>query len=220
MGAVNPLPITWRSFPLSEWLTVQVTDDQLTALNQSRGAGELNLRVNLRSLLLQAPEGFHALAEDQMNLSIVEPVWLGMLDRVGVETGFLIRVAGPFVGAVEDGAGDKDIPSLALALARLRRAREELRDGQYEQCVATCRRVLENVQRLSGPQPSWNSMKTKDRRALDENERWAMMFQSVLALTQPAHHDDEITVGFSYDRPKAEAVLAATAGLLNVFKSK
>ncbi|MGA5304613.1 hypothetical protein ACPCHT_32210 [Nucisporomicrobium flavum] len=221
VGALVPQVVTLRPFSANTWLAVQVSDDQLLALEKARADRPLDLRVNLKSTLLHPGEGFYLVAEDQFTWSISPSDWAQILDKVGLQTGFLIRVAGPFADSatqVELAGSDEDQASLAQAVARLRQARTELAEGRWEACIATCRRVLENVKRIVPSWPTAKSIRTQaDPERLNETERWAALFYATMALTQPAHHDDHTTLSFSFSREKAEAVLAATAGLVNVY---
>jgi hypothetical protein len=45
-------------------------------------------------------------------------------------------------------------------------------------------------------------------------ERRAAIYHDVKSMASAAHHDDGATVGFTWARADAEAVLAMTAGLL------
>jgi len=109
-----------------------------------------------------------------------------------------------------------DAPSLAQAAARLRQARAELRDGQWEHSVATCRRVLENIARLVSV-PTAASMDDVSAQKRTQDQRWAAVFNDLKSLASAAHHDDVTTDGFAWGRADAEAVLAATAGLLRLY---
>ncbi|BCY11101.1 hypothetical protein L3i22_061890 [Actinoplanes sp. L3-i22] len=220
LGALVPQVQTFRLFTTSTWFAVQVTDDQLIALDKARDNKTLDLRVDVKSTLLHPGDGFYPVAEDQFTASVDEPEWTKLLDRVGVLTGFLIRVAGPFHGQATYASQphEEDQASLTQAIARLRQARAELAEGRWEACTATCRRVLENLQRIAQPLPTAKSIRTApDPEKLNEDERWAALFYAVKALTQPAHHDDHTTLAFTFTREKSEAALAATASLLNVY---
>ncbi|GAA3938436.1 hypothetical protein Aau02nite_70690 [Amorphoplanes auranticolor] len=223
VGALVPRVLTLRPLSTSSWLAVQVYDDQLLALEKARSDQSLDLRIDIQSTLLHPSEGFYPVAEDQVTASIGSFDWARVLDRVGLQTGLLIRVAGPFVDSNAQVAladSMEDLPSLAQAVSRLRQARAQLGEGRWEQCIATCRRVLENLKRIGPPLPTAKSIRTQaDPEKLNEAERWAALYYATAALTQPAHHDDTVTLGFSFSREKAEAVLAATAGLLNVYTS-
>lgn len=106
-----------------------------------------------------------------------------------------------------------DAASLAQATARLRQARGELRDHQWEHCIATCRRVLENVARLVALPAASDvfRIRPEDR---TKDQRWAAIYYDTKAMASAAHHDDETTTDFKWTRVDAEAILAATAGLL------
>lgn len=70
-----------------------------------------------------------------------------LLDQVGTT----LRVPTPLTDAAlqaPPATSADDAGSMTQATARLRQTRAELRDHQWEPCIATCRQVLENVRRL------------------------------------------------------------------------
>ena len=54
-------------------------------------------------------------------------------------------------------------------------------------------------------------IKAEDR---TQGQRWAAIYYDVKSMASSAHHDDQTTDGFVWNRSDAEALLAATAGLL------
>ena len=84
--------------------------------------------------------------------------------------------------------------------------------------MATCRRVLENVSRLVAVPGAGEVFKVKaeDR---TQDQPWAAIYHDVKSIASAAHHDDDTTEGFTWGRSDAEAILAATAGLLNRYSS-
>lgn len=78
--------------------------------------------------------------------------------------------------------------------------------------------VLENVARLvSLPSATaLSKIKPEDR---SQDERWAAIYYDVKSMASAAHHDDGTTEGFTWRRNDAEAILAATAGLLARYTS-
>jgi hypothetical protein len=141
---------------------------------------------------------------------------------VGTEVGILLRVPSPLTDSSTTpppAASAEDAASLAQATARLRQASAELRDHQWEHCVATCRRVLENLARLVDLPLATvvSKIKAEDR---TQDERWATIYYDVKSMASAAHHDDSTTEGFSWNRADAEAVLAATAGLLTRYTAR
>ena len=221
VGQFDTEVVTWKGYPTTSYLSLTLTDDQLVDLDRTRADEPLNLRINLKSTLLDPPPGLYPVVEEQVHYTISHEQWMHLLDRASLAVGFLIRVAGPILDAgAYPSASEASGRSMAQAVLRLRQARNELADHRWEQAVATCRKVQENIAAFAPRMPARERLKAKPDRAKNEDERWAAMFYAVNALTHPAHHDDETTVRLSWNHQKAEAVVAATASLLNVFEPK
>jgi hypothetical protein len=221
IGQFETEVVTWKGYPTTSYLSLTLTDDQLVDLDRTQADQPLDLRINLRSTLLDPPLGLYPVVEDQVHYAIAHEQWMQLLDRAGLAVGFLIRVAGPILDTgLHPGVSEASGRSMAQAVLRLRQARSELADHRWEQAVATCRKVQENIAAFAPRMPARDRLKAKPDRAKNEEERWAAMFYAVNALTHPAHHDDTTTTPFSWNHQKAEAVVAATASLLNVFEPK
>ena len=54
----------------------------------------------------------------------------------------------------------------------------------------------------------------------DQDQRWAAIYYGVKSMASAAHHDDYSTLGFVWQRADAEAILAATTGLLLRFTAE
>ncbi|MBI1379234.1 MAG: hypothetical protein GC157_17410 [Frankiales bacterium] len=215
LGGLEPQVLTLHGSVVGEELVLTLSDDQLIALEAGRGEDDVALTLKLQATLLNPNPSVHPTNTEEVHYRITRTRWLELLDQVGAEVGILLRVPSPLTDASEQppGAAAGDAASLAQATARLRQARAELRDHQWEHCVATCRRVLENLARLVELPSAADVFKVKaqDR---TQDQRWAAIYYDVKGLASAAHHDDSTTDGFGWDAGDANAVLAATAGLL------
>ncbi|MFF0822034.1 hypothetical protein ACFYUR_16825 [Micromonospora haikouensis] len=216
VAGLEPQALTLRGYAAGEELVVSLTDDQLICLERMRGQDDATLRLKLQATLLTPPDGVHPVAHEELPVRIPRSRWQELLEQAGTEVGVLVRVSSPLSDpdlTAAPAASDEDAASLAQATARLRQARAELRDQQWEHCVATCRRVLENTSRLAVV-PSAKSVTDTPAAQRTQDQRWAAIFHDVKSMCSAAHHDDSTTEGFSWSRADAEAILAATAGLL------
>lgn len=216
LAGLEPRVLTVRGFAVGEEVVLSLSDEQLIALERARGQDDIVLNLKLQATLLPPYEWVHPISEEETSFRISRTRWLELLDQVGTEVGILIRVPSPLIDSASElapAASAEDTASLAQATSRLRQARAELRDHQWEPCVATCRRVLENVARLVRlpSATALSKIKPVDR---SQDQRWAAIYYDVKSMASAAHHDDNTTDGFSWNRADAEAVLAATAGLL------
>ncbi|MDQ1308036.1 MAG: hypothetical protein QG671_3870 [Actinomycetota bacterium] len=115
-------------------------------------------------------------------------------------------------------ASDEDVASLAQATSRLRQVWAELRDQQWEHCLATSRRALENIFRLVSI-PSAKRVADASAAQRSQGQRWVAIYWVVKSMADAAHHDNSTTEGFSWSRADAEAILA-TAGLLGKYAQR
>lgn len=216
LAGLQPQLLTLRGFQVSEELLIDIADDQLIALERARGEDDIVLRLKLQATLLPPFDGVHPLAQEETTVRISRMRWLDLLDQLGSEVGIVLRVPSPLTDSamrLAPAASAQDAPSLSQATARLRQAKAELREHQWEHCVATCRRVLENLARLVTLPPAGEVFKVKPEER-SQDKRWAAVYYDVRSMASAAHHDDDTTDGFTWNRADAEAILAATAGLL------
>ncbi|MBL6280112.1 hypothetical protein JMF97_28520 [Micromonospora fiedleri] len=222
LAGLEPQVVTLRSYAAGEELVVSLTDDQLVSLERARGRDDVVLRLKLQATLLAPPDGVHPVAHEELPVRILRTRWQELLDLAGTEVGVLVRVPSPLTDSAlspPPAASDDDVASLAQAAARLRQARDELRDQQWEHCVATCRKVLENIARLV-TLPSAKSVADTPAAQRTQDQRWAAIYWDVKGMTHAAHHDGGTTEGFSWSRADAEAIMAATAGLLRRYTQR
>lgn len=67
---------------------------------------------------------------------------------------------------------------------------------------------------LLAPLPGAKSVFAKSAQDRTQDERWAAIQHSVHSLFSAAHHDDDITRGFTWSRADAESALAMTSCLV------
>ena len=218
VGDLAPRMIGLRGFPVSEAITVQLTTDQLLALEGRRDGDALALTLRVAATLPAAGPDRYAHRDSDVSLRVEAATWVRMLDGAGTETSVVLRVPAPVVdpgasGLPLTGTEAPAEASRSQALARLRQARAEVRDGRCEAAVATCRLVMDSLDLLD-PTPSARATFAKDPEQRDQRERWAVVRIGLRNLASAAHHDGPVTAGFAWRRQDAEAILAATAGLL------
>jgi hypothetical protein len=222
LGGVEPQVVALRGYPVGEELALSISDEQIIALERARGDGDVSLTIKLQVTLLASGEDVHPVVEEDVRLRIPRARWMELLDQVGSEVGILVRVPSPLTDSALERpptTSDEDAASLTQAASRLRQARAELRDGQWEHCVATCRRVLENVGRIVNL-PTAKSVASVPAEQRTQDQRWAAIFMDVKSMASAAHHDDGTTSGFVWSRADAEAILATTAGLFRRFTAE
>lgn len=167
---------TVRGYPVPDELVVGLTDAQLLAVDAERRDGPLRLQLDLVGTLLHVPGGVHPTMNTTLTLITQPEAWLKNLDQIGGDLGILIRVPSPLtdpggVPVAPPSAGEAALASRAQATARLRQARTQLSNGQYENSVATCRLVLDSLALLA-PLPDAKSVFAKSARDRTQDERW------------------------------------------------
>jgi len=206
--------LTVRGYQVSESLDLTLTDDQLIALEPERQDNGVELVIDLQTTLLGAPPGVYPTGNSQTSYRIPRHRWLELLDQVGAAVGITVRVPSPLTdAATRDADAAPEAPSMVRATKRLREARTALRDNDVEGCIKSCRAVLENIKQLAAPLPA-EPVRKKGPQTRTQEERWSSLFYDLYSLASAASHDDDLTATFIWTRVDAQAILAATAGLL------
>jgi hypothetical protein len=220
LGSLHSQTLTVRGYLVSEDLELDLSDDQLVALERARGEDDLTLTIKLEATLLPPVEGVHPVARENVYYRIARSRWLEQLDQLGSEIGIVLRVGSPLTdpARADVSASAADAASLAQATHRLRQARAELGDHRWEASVATCRKVLENLALLA-PLPPAKRVFAIAADARDQEQRWAAIYYDVRGMASAAHHDGNVSFDFTWRRADAEAILAATAALLGRYTS-
>lgn len=204
-----PTIVELRGYSTAHELAVDLDDNQLIGIEQARAGGDIVLHLSLQLTLLNALSLAYATRVVDATVRIRASRWVEMLDQAGTEVAVVIRVPSPLGSSVPDDA----TPSLTRAAEWLRDARDALRDGRHQACVASCRHALENLGALAD-MPGEAHVRRTNPSERSQDERWAATYYDTKSLASAAHHDDEITKEFVWTRADAEAILATTAALV------
>lgn len=205
-----------RRFAVTERFRISLTDEQVHALEQGRGSGDLVLEMHLEGTLVAAPPDLYPKAEADVRVRIPESDWTRDLDQLGGVLALTVRVPSPLLepGALPAAAPeDATIASRSQVAGRLRHARALLMDGQLEPCAMMCRLALDNLDMLDPVARLADLPKPRDR-TLDE--RWAAERHDLRSVLSGALHDDEVTQHFRWTRKQAEAAFAITCALVTL----
>jgi len=211
-----PQIVALRDFPTPELLSFPLTTEQVLALDAARLDGALQLDLKLSAALIGPRAGAHGQVHSEAPLRIEPEHWLRQLDGLGAELSLMLRVPAPLTdpGAVGPPPAGPTAPAAASrgqAVARLRQARQELRDGSYETSVRTSRLAMDSLDMLN-PLPPAKPLHAKQSDQRDQAERWAVLRYALRNLASGAAHDDGSTVTV-WSKADAEAVLIATGAL-------
>ncbi|TDV44202.1 hypothetical protein CLV71_114111 [Actinophytocola oryzae] len=203
LGDVVPVAVSLlegRSRPAD--IACSLSDQQILALEQTRGDQELQIRINLTGVLPQGPGEF-PFAHDQEILRVPTSRWGQQLESLGRAVSITIAVPLP-----PDGA------HLADAGNYLREAKLLITDGKYEPAVVKVRHALERMQELK----HWPTKPPKDQpdpTKWSQDVRWGVILRSLWAQACGAAHADEVTKDFVYTRSDAISLQVGAAGILN-----
>lgn len=203
-----------RRFPTPQRLFLIITDDQLLGLEATRGHDGITFLLDVTADLSHQSTGRPSSITTQLSHRVSASRWLEVLDQAGASISITVAVTSPLSDPTAPGnTAAPTTPSAAQAGSRLREARQLLRDGNFEGVVQTCRSVLDNLRELAPPRSSNELSKTPPQQR-DQEQRWSALFHDLHSLSSAASHDDTVTRGFTWTRADAQAVLAATAGLV------
>ena len=201
-----------RNYAVSELLEANLTAEQVLLLERGRNGLDLGIQLDLQGALLAPPPGKHPVSEVQTRIKVPASQWSNALDDNGKTFGLAIIVPAPLIESPTESLSRATVASRAQAVTRLREARSDFRDGRYEACVATCRKVLETLALLDPP-VDLGSITSKKPRERSYRERWALVYHDVSSLAHLAHHDDGISTEVTWNRADAEAMLTIVASL-------
>ena len=109
-----------------------------------------------------------------------------------------------------------DDPALATAAARVAKARNLLRAGQFSACAGELRQALDPVRDFYDTQEENRKALAKGSTQRTEPERFAMAVQSTYAwLSSYIHDDSEAIKGLDMGRAEAVMALGTVAGMLH-----
>jgi hypothetical protein len=112
-----------------------------------------------------------------------------------------------------------------IAVGRLRKARELLRDNRIDEALGQARQALDPVRDWYNTTKTVNAARKRERdtQAAEErspqrrtfDERWAFMVEDLFSTLSGALHDDEITKTFTYSRAYGQMLVTSVAGMLH-----
>lgn len=169
---------------------VPLTSEQVLALDAARLDAALQLNLKLSAALIGPGAGTHGQVHSEAPLRMEPEHWLRQLDGLGAELALMLRVPAPLtdpgaVGPPPSGPTAPAAASRAQTVARLRQARQELRDGNYEASVRTSRLAMDSLDMLN-PLPPAKALHAKQADQRDQAERWAVLRYALRNLASGA----------------------------------
>lgn len=205
LQADAPLPIgSAPTYPRPVVLSTTITDAQLASIEDRRGGADLELRADLGvTLLTTTTTTQHSLSGSaQETLRIPAPTWAQHAERLGALVAVALLVPLPL--------GDPN-SQRAKAGARLHAALRAVGDDRPEEAVRQARMALELHQQDTPSVGRPGSVRPRER---DLPTRFAVLEEALYSVASGAHHEDEITAKFVYNRADAVAIVGCVAALL------
>jgi len=187
-------------------LYVDLTRHQLEAIESMRLGQSLRADMSLLGLVLGGKDAIRI--QQSLSIPIAQSDWLVMLDQWRFGKYLLLEVPVP-----------KDTPSdLSQALTSISKAEAAIRNGEYRTSVGLARDALDSLNVKLGPVhldsvflPLFQKAATLDKRGRLDLLRRALWF-----MTSAAHHADNVTTAFDWNRQDAVAILAMIVALLQM----
>ncbi|QOJ31428.1 MAG: hypothetical protein HRU81_04555 [Gammaproteobacteria bacterium] len=186
--------------------------DQLLALESRRQNRGLVFRVEVRGNTL-GQYGVGPL-DETLSINVGLGDWLRILAEGGTAEALLI-------GLPLSLAPDSDA---STPLVLVRQAHRFLQSGEYDACVAECRRAMESLWKAAGVQDAAKRARgalanPAQRRAMTKLDRTLAMGEALVSLTQPAHHVGDDGDPEIFSRAEATLALATAASLVGAISA-
>ena len=180
------------------YFEVFLTKEQILAIEEYRGSGDLSLRFSLRAMTICEDNILPSFEISGCSVSRQE--WLNALKCAGFQETFLLEIPVPEVS--------EEIRQLIF------RGQEFIDHGHYKEAVGLCRKIIEALEVIRGDK---EAAKQAGRKLTESGERKSMtIVERMLAMREQLNnichlgvHGDE-----PFSRSQARAVLSVTLSLL------
>ncbi|WNC90231.1 hypothetical protein RI103_02395 [Paraburkholderia sp. FT54] len=196
------LPYAGRTTSL---LRLDLSESQLLALDEIRGAGGLTFEVKIVGVA-HSPQDNHV-TQDTIGYAVNVAQWTDLMSQLEFSDAFAVGVELPV------NASSYFAPSVNL----LRVARRHLAAGEYDSAVSACRQALDSLGASVEPRETVVSSRAANvGRPRDKSklQRALAIFDSVRHYTNLAHHVDEQGRPEVYSRRDAAMILTTACSLV------
>lgn len=136
--------------------------------------------------------------------------WIKVLSSAGADDSLLVGLPMPML--------EHSVPVETPAVL-VRNAHKYLQNGQYDACIAECRRAMESLWKIANvEEPARNARKAlanpNDRRAMSKHDRILALGEALIALTHTAHHVGDDGDPEVFSRQDATLTLATASALV------
>lgn len=183
-----------------------VTDQALRELEEVRADGELSLSLDNPQVtwIEGTPPALRQVTGSSLAFQVYAEPWAVEVEKVA---------ASSYINIMVPVTDDED---LAVAVRRLRTARQHIGDGDFEAAAGELRKALEPVRAHYGVVAAFDAISKKPAKERSKEERWALRVQYLFNWLSAFEHDDsEAIKGCTMDRAEAMDALVDVAGKLH-----
>ncbi len=198
--SAQPIEITKYASDLQLGFRLVLMQNQLEAIEERRNGGDFSLRLWMTGEVTGV--GGHRSFQETDKFVVRQQDWVEALEKMGYRRSLLYEIPIPAF-----------TPEQVDAKKIIRKAQDHLARGHYDDCVGTCRTLLEayppseSDARLVSDARGKYKGNTSQRQSMEISERIAVMRDAVTHATHLAHHPNP---GDGYSRDQARLILGAT----------
>lgn len=179
-----------------------VTPEQLETMETLRKDREPYLRANLNLHLFRPGDSRPQLAWGTENLTVDITRWATVLEQAGYAQALVLILPMPTSDSSK---------SWSDCVEELRKARTAAIEGRYRDAVSTARHVVELLSQVRPVELATS----RDKKERTKEQRFEAIREAVEDLADAAHHNDEVTREFKWERQDAVAVVNLIASLMH-----
>jgi hypothetical protein len=189
-------------------LYIDLTSEQLEALEQMRGGGPLWFQFDLRVLVRSEAQGTQR-GFEKLGFEATLSDWARVLGQLGYLELLVVAIEMP-VGVPQE---------FRNAVEQLRAAHQDLIAGRYDATVGRCRIAMDAMEAVVGYESAIADVRQafaskSDRADMTKRSRADLVRLAVRHYTHLAHHVDGAGAPESFSRQDALFILSAASGTL------
>jgi HEPN domain-containing protein len=205
-----PLTILSGRGPITKSILFEVmlSGLQIEAIEKVRDGG--NLRLTLKIIGEYTDAHNRLPGTDDLHFHVSQSEWLSTLSQMGYGNYLLLELPIDL----------QDSGSMDVSRQAFHKAKQHLREGNYDEVVAKCRLALEELMKAIVVLSDARRLYKENRQAMSKEQRIANIVDAVNHSTQLAHHLDSAGRITPYSRADAIFILGSTASALSCYSDK
>jgi len=207
---VEPITIQTRPVPTSTGglLAIPLLLQQVTAIETLRNHS--SIAFELESSGVSIKDGEQSSVQDSWRVSVARSDWIEILKLAGFMDILLLEIPMPIEG----------VPTkLRSVQSSILEAQSHFIEGNYPECVATCRHVIQDLGNYWFNDEDWAApgleMLKGRSRTMTKGDRERALMAVIRNYTHLAHHSESEGGSRDFSRSEAQMVLQATAAIVS-----